>query len=138
MKNKIITESIRRVKKLFKSKLNGGNLKNGLNAWAVGVVHYSVGIVDWTKKELLNIDRKTRKIMAMNGRMHTRSNVARLFLPRREGGRGFIGIEEYLDREKKKELHTCIQESHEWILKANSNEKVLQEKENLKDYKKRT
>ena len=123
---------------MFKSKLNGGNLKNGLNAWAEGVLRYSVGIVDWTKKKLLNIDRNTRKIMAMNGCMHTRSNVARLFLPRREEGGEFIGIKEYLDREKKKALHTCIQESNEWILKANSNEKVLQEEENLKDYKKRT
>ncbi|CAH3017228.1 unnamed protein product, partial [Porites evermanni] len=34
------------------------------------------------------MDRKTKKILAMNGCLHTRSNVARLYLylPRKEGG----------------------------------------------------
>lgn len=46
MKDKIITQYIRRVKKLCKSKVNGGNLLNGVNAWAGEVVRYSAGIVD--------------------------------------------------------------------------------------------
>ena len=40
MKSKITSEYIRRVKKLCRSKLNGGNLINGVNAWAVDVVRY--------------------------------------------------------------------------------------------------
>ena len=75
--------------------------------------------------------------MAMNGYMHKRSNVARLYLPRREGGRALIGIEEYAVREKKV-LYTYIQESNKWILKNTSNERVLQEEENLEYYKKIT
>ena len=47
------------------------------------------------------MDRRTRKILAMNGYLHTRSNVARLYLPRKEGGRGLIGIEECVRRESK-------------------------------------
>ena len=66
--------------KLCKSKLNGGNLICGINTWAVGV--------------LTSMDRRIRKILAMNGCLHTRSNVARLYLPRKGGGRGLIGIEE--------------------------------------------
>ena len=92
MKGKITSEKIRRVEKLCRSKLNGGNLIDGINTWAVGVVRYSAGIVDWTMEEVANMDR-TRKILAMNGCLHTRSNVARLYLPRKEGGRGLIGIE---------------------------------------------
>lgn len=80
MKYKITKEYIRRIKILCKSKLNEGNLINGLNTWTVGVVPYSAGIVDWIKEELLNIVRKTTKIMAINGCMHARSNVARLHL----------------------------------------------------------
>ena len=94
MKEKITSEYIRRVKKLCRSKLNGGNLIRGINTWAVGVVRYSAGMVDWTMEEMVNMDRRTRKILAMNGCLHTRSNVARLYLPRKEGGRGSIGIEE--------------------------------------------
>ena len=59
MKGKITTEYIRRVKKLCKSKLNGGNPKNGLNPWAVGVARYSAGIVDWIKNERLNIEERS-------------------------------------------------------------------------------
>ena len=91
MKGKITLEYIRRVKKLCSSKLNGGNLIDGINTWAVGVVHYSAGIVDWTMDEVANMDRRTRKILAMNGCLHTRRNVARLYLPRKEGGRGLTG-----------------------------------------------
>ena len=67
---------------------------DGINTWAVGVVRYSAGIVDWTMEEVANMDRGTRKILAMNSCLHTRSNIARLYLPRKEGGREVIGIEE--------------------------------------------
>ena len=92
MTGKITSEYIRRVKKLCRSKLNGGNLIDGINPWAVGVVRYSAGIEDWTMEEVANMDRRTRKILAMNGCLCTRSNGARLYLPRKEGGRGLIGI----------------------------------------------
>ena len=101
MKVKITSEYIRRVKKLCRLKLNGGNLIGGINTWAVGVVRYSAGVVDWTMEEMTSMDRRTRKILAMNGCLHTRSNVARLYLPRKEGGRGLIGIEESVRRERK-------------------------------------
>ena len=35
MKGKITSEYVRRVKKLCRSKLNGGNLISGINTWAV-------------------------------------------------------------------------------------------------------
>ena len=79
MKDKITTSQIRRVKQLRKFKLNGGKLVNGLNVWDVGVVRYCAGKPEWTKEELLNIDRKTRKIMAMNESMETTSNIARFY-----------------------------------------------------------
>ena len=41
--------------------------------------------MEWTKEEPANLDRKTQKIMSMNWALHTRSNVARLYLPRKEG-----------------------------------------------------
>jgi len=94
--------------------LNRGNLINGVNARAVAVARYSVGIVDWTKEELVNMDRRTSKIMAMNGYMHAKSNVARLSLPRK--------------------VHAYIQESNEWMLKTAKNENVLDEN-NLMGYK---
>ena len=46
MKDKIQQSISGELKKLCKSKSNRGNLKNGLNAWAAGVVPYSAAIVD--------------------------------------------------------------------------------------------
>ena len=136
MKGKITSEYVRRVKKLCRSKLNGGNLISGINMWAVSVLRYSAGIVDWTVEELVSMDRRPREILAMNGCMHTRSNVVRLYLPRKEGGRGLISIEERVVKESKS-LHGYLGETTEWMLQAALNEKVLDEEENLQDYKKR-
>ena len=136
MKIKITSEYIRRVKKLCRSKLNGGNLIGGINTWAVGVVRYSAGVVDWTMEEMTSMDRRTRKILAMNGCLHTRSNVARLYLPRKEGGRGLIGIEESV-RKERKSLYGYLRDSTEWMLQAALKEKVVVEKENLQDYERR-
>ena len=136
MKSRIRTEYIKRLKKLCHSKPNGGNLISGINAWAVGVVRYSAGIVEWTKEELANMDRKTRKIMTMHGCLQKRSNVARLYLPRKEGGRGLIGVEECVTKESKS-LHGYLKESQEWMLEAALREKVIVEMESLEDYKKK-
>ena len=112
MKGKITSEYIRRVKNLCRSKLNEGNLISGINTWVVGVVCYSAGIVDWTMEEVANMDRRTRKILATNDCLHIRSNVVRLYLPRKEGRRGLIGIEECVRRESKS-LHGYLRESTE-------------------------
>ena len=66
----------------------------GINTWAVGIVCYSAGVVNWTMEEMASMDSTARTILAMNGRLYTRSNVARLYLPRKEGRRGLIGIQE--------------------------------------------
>ena len=56
-------EYIRRLKKVLKSKLNGGNLVRGVNTWAVSLLRHSAAFVSWRKSELQTIDRKTRKLL---------------------------------------------------------------------------
>ena len=136
MKGKITSEYIRRVKKLCRSNLNGRNWIDGISTWAVGVVRYSAAIVDWTMEEVANTDRRTRKILAMNGCLYTRSNVARRYLPRKEGGRGLIGIEECV-RKESKSLLGYLRESTEWMLQAALKENVIVEEESLQDYERR-
>ena len=85
MKEKKATGYTKRGKKLCKSKLNVGNLVQGINAWAVSVVQYSTEIVDWTI-ELQNLDHNTRKIRNINRCLHSRSNVARFYISRKQGG----------------------------------------------------
>ena len=40
-------EYIKQVKKCLKSKLNGGNMVKAINTWAVSLMMYSAGIVEW-------------------------------------------------------------------------------------------
>ena len=58
MKSKIKIEYFRRLKK---SKLNGKNVIMAINTWAVSVLRYGAGIINWTKVELDSMDWKTRK-----------------------------------------------------------------------------
>ena len=56
MKLNVSKEYIRRLRKVFKSKLNGGNLVRGVNTWAVSLLRYSAAFVCWRKSELQAID----------------------------------------------------------------------------------
>ena len=47
-----------RVKLICKSNLNAGNLISGLNDWAIGMMRYSGGIIDWTKENFHDIENK--------------------------------------------------------------------------------
>ena len=94
MKRKVKIEYIRRVKKLLRLQLNGRNVVTEMNAWAVSIIRYGAGVLDWTREELKSIDINTRKLMTMNGSLHPRGNVGILCLARKEGGRGLISCEE--------------------------------------------
>ena len=52
MNMKVSKEYFRRLKKVLKSKLNGGNLGQGANTWAVSLLRYSVAFISWRKCEL--------------------------------------------------------------------------------------
>ena len=51
-------------------------------------MRYGAGIVKWTKSELDEIDRKTRKVLTLNKELRPRSDVDRLYVSRMAGGRG--------------------------------------------------
>ena len=97
MKLNVSKEYIRRLRKVFKSQLNGGNLVRGVNAWAVSLLRYSAAFVSWRKNELQAIDRKTRKLFTIYGALHPKSYVDRLYIPRKEEGTGLISIEDCVE-----------------------------------------
>ena len=67
--------------KILKSKLNGGNKIKAINIWAVSVIRYPDGIIDWTQNELEELDWKTQKRMNMYHALHSKRDVDRLYLP---------------------------------------------------------
>ena len=93
MKGQIKKEYIRRVVNILKSKLSEGNIVSAINSRAVSIVKYGAGIICWTKKELEELDQKTRKAH------HPKADVHRLYLQRCEGARGLIRLQVYVEVE---------------------------------------
>ena len=84
MKAKVKETYLTRLKLLLKSKLNSPNLITAMNSWAVAVVRYSAGLIDWTKEEVRELDRVTRKLMFEHSALHPKSNVIRLYMKRKK------------------------------------------------------
>ena len=97
MKNKIQKEYLRRTRKLLETKLSSRNLIKGINTWAVSLVRYSGPFLKRAREELRQIDQRTRKLMTMHKALHPRHDVDRLYVPRKEGGRGLTSIEDSVD-----------------------------------------
>ena len=76
------------MKKILKSKLNAGNIIRAINSRAVSIIKYGAGIIKWTKKELKEMNRKTRKLHIIYRYFHPRDDVDRLYWKRTEGERG--------------------------------------------------
>ena len=93
MKDVFVTEYKRRLQLVLQSKLNGKNKIMAINTWAVAVLRYSFGVLDWRKDELRAMDRMTRKIMMMHGALHPKSDVDRVYVSRRNEGRGLASVE---------------------------------------------
>ena len=50
-----------------------------------------------TREELKQMDQRTRKLMTMHKAQYPRDDVDRLYVPRKEGGRGLASIENSVD-----------------------------------------
>ena len=61
-----------------------------VNTWAVSVMRYGAGILKWNTDELKSLDKRTRKFKTMHGAPHPKSDVHRVYLSRKKGGRGLI------------------------------------------------
>ena len=78
----------------LKKKLNGRNIVKSINTWAIPVLRYSAPLLSWTKTELQSIDGKTRKLLTMHNGLHPRSDVDRLYIPRKDDGRELANAED--------------------------------------------
>ena len=142
MKEKIRKECYRRVRAVLQSELNAKNKLEAINTLAISVVSYHFNVVNWNLEEIKRLDRKIRKLMTLNRMHHPKANVNRMYIPRKEGGRGMINLEmtyktttidlnsclessedrmlpAVLQHEKKKKLHSVVKERREFKLQLN-------------------
>ena len=94
MKRKVKKVYQKRVKLLMKTHLNGKNLFQALNTWAISVIRYSAAFLDWTKEETKELDHWTRKQLIAGRALHPKSNVMRIYIKHRYARRGLISVKE--------------------------------------------
>ena len=97
MKNKIQKEYLRRTRKLLETKLSCRKLIQWINIWAVNLVRHSRSFLKWTRDELKQMDQRRRRLMTMDKTLHPRDDVDRLYVSRKEGGKGLASIENSVD-----------------------------------------
>lgn len=82
-----------RLTKIMRTQLNAKNKIKAINSWAIPILTYSFGVIQWTITDVQALDRLTRKILTNNRALHPNSAIERLYLPRKQGGRGLVNIE---------------------------------------------
>ena len=90
----VLKEYKKRVRKIWSSELYGNNKATAHNTLAVPLITPTIGILQWTKKEICDIDIATRKILSYTGNLHKRADINRLYVPRKQGGRGLTSVED--------------------------------------------
>ena len=78
MKIKVTAEYKRRLRLILKSKLNGKNKIQAINTWAVALLRYGAGIINWKVDELKKMDRTMRKTLTMYRALHLKSDIDQL------------------------------------------------------------
>ena len=76
------------------TELDAKNKIKVIGSLAVPVVRYSFGTVNQHQEELQKLDWKTRKLLTIHGQPHPKADVDRLYVPRKQGGRALMQLEE--------------------------------------------
>ena len=98
MKERLKKEYTRRLRMILKSELNVKNKITAVGTLAVPVLRYSFDIINWRLEEIRKIDRKTRKILTMYKMHHSKSDIDKLYVKRKEGGRSLLQNEDIKQR----------------------------------------
>ena len=78
-------EFLTRVKKIWQSEISSFNKVFVDNTFAIAVPTIGVGIIDWTIKEIKEMDVRTRKQLMITGNLLLIEDVDNLYLPRLQG-----------------------------------------------------
>ena len=74
---------MRRLRLVSGTELSANNKMQAIGSLAVPVLRYIFGIVNCHQDELQKLDRKTRKLLTIHGQHHPKTEVERLYVPRK-------------------------------------------------------
>ena len=121
-----VKEYIRRVKKTLSSKLNAGNVIKVINSWAASLLRYNGRDCNWTKRELAELDRKSRNLLTIHGAL-------RPFVKKRRRGE-LISVEDAINTVERN-INVYISQSQERLLKSAQTRKNVDGIETPREYK---
>jgi len=85
---------LRRLRLALDTEFSANSKIQAIGSLAVPVFRYSFVIINWHQAELQNLDRKSRKLLTNHGQHHPKAEVDRLYVPRKQGGRGLMPLQE--------------------------------------------
>ena len=102
-----------------------------MDHWQYQYLDTVLELLTGTKNNCKNCTGKTRKLLTIHGQHHPKADVDRLYVPRKQGGRGLMQLEaahaveitklvEYVDREEDRLIQVVRTHQH------NTNSAVLQ------------
>ena len=116
MTEKVRKECFRRVRSILRSELDARHRIDAINSLAIPVVTYSFTITNWTLTKIKKVVTKIRKLLTIQGMHHPKSDVNRLYLPCKEGGRGIVQLELSL-KTSIIAIDTYLNNTNGWVLK---------------------
>ena len=120
MKEKVINGMKKKLRVILATELNSRNVITAINEVVAPTVSYTFGVLNWNETEIDGIDKAVRKLPNMNKMFEIRSNVDRLYVSRRQGGRGLISVREafnatnirlahYIQNRKERTIEVCAE-----------------------------
>jgi Reverse transcriptase (RNA-dependent DNA polymerase) len=97
-KQGIQDEMLNRIRKLCTTSLSSRNLFQAINEYALSVLNYHIALVDYTQEEFEELDRKVRTLLRSHRIHYKPASWERLYLARKENGRGLANIEHKAER----------------------------------------
>lgn len=98
VKSSLKEKLLKRLRLVLKAKLNSGALFSAINSWVLPSVVYSFGVIGWSRTEIDELSTKIRTTLTKFGVHHPHASVNRLYIPRKEGGRGMQHLSIAYDR----------------------------------------
>ena len=137
MKTEFVKEYKRRTRLILISKLNEKNKIKVINSWVVVIMRYGAGVLEQRFDEIKELERKTQKLLTMHKGLQPKSDVGRLCVSRKEGGRGLMSCESTV-RNEENNLGWCLKNSNENFLQGVKHDRILKFKESVsqKEFKK--
>ncbi|KAI5727410.1 hypothetical protein M8J77_001977 [Diaphorina citri] len=102
MKMQYEKQFMKRVNTVMETELNAKNKIQAINAWAIPFLMYTFGIISWSNTDLENLNRKVRMAMKNFRSHHIHSATERLYLPRKDGGRGLLDLQMLYSKQMQK------------------------------------